>query len=71
MPVNPEKNAHSGNLAASGAAVEHENDRLTTWLGACPVDLDDTQRDAIRDIIGVSVHQHRWIPEVDVRPDLG
>jgi len=47
MPVNPEKNAHSGNLAASGAAVEHENDPLTAWLVACPIPLDDAQRDVI------------------------
>ena len=45
-PENPGENAHSWKCAAPGAAVEHENDPLTTWLDACPVPTDDSSESA-------------------------
>ena len=45
-PEKPEENAHSWKCAAPGAAVEHENDPLTTWLDACPVPTDDSSESA-------------------------
>ena len=46
-PENPEENAHSWKCAAPGAAVEHENDPLTTWLDACPIPTDDSSESAM------------------------
>jgi len=50
-PENPEENGIFGDSAAPGAAVKHENGPMTPWLGACPVDLDDEQREAILVIV--------------------
>ena len=49
-PENPEKNTHSENRAAPGAAVQHDNNPLDTWLNACPVELDDKRQEIIRQI---------------------
>ena len=41
-----------GLSGAESGAVGAPIDPLTAWLDACPVDLDDAQRDAIRSIAG-------------------
>jgi len=49
-PENSEKNTHSENLAAPGAAVQLDNNPLDTWLNAYPVELDDRRQEIIRQI---------------------
>ena len=40
-----------GKIAATPCIETPKNDPLTTWLDACPMDLDDAQWDAIRALL--------------------
>jgi len=50
-PEIPGEKAYSEACAAVGAAAQHDNNPLDTWLNACPVELDDRRQEIIRQIV--------------------
>ena len=45
------KNGIASQSEAKSEALGTQNDPLTTWLDACPIRLNDAQRDVIRTLL--------------------